>query len=441
MEGTLPPGLCATVLRTGPGLMERFGRRLLHSFEADGALSGLRLHADGRAEVAVRVVESPGYLAEQAAGRPLFGSAAPWWRRVLNGLRGRDKATGNTSIMTWQGRTYALMEASRPLEIDPADLSTGATTDLGGVLGGTFSAHPHRLARQGVSINFGMHYGPRPHLRLYALPDHGRARVLGEVDLPWNAMVHDFAVTERYAVFVICPLQMSVPRAMLAPRDLGSLFRWKPAAGTEIIVVPLDDVEHPVRASADARFVFHLANAHHHGDDLVVDLVQYPSADVVTALAGEGGPVVDPSRLQRLVLDPVRGRVHADEPRWDRGCDFPVLPAERVGHDGGTLWLMISEDGVTGIARHDGRTGTVDAWETGPGFSASEPLFVPAPGASRDDEGWLVSLVLDGWRGESFFGIFDADRPSAGPLARVWMGQALPITFHGTVLPGPAAAS
>lgn len=40
---------------------------------------------------------------------------------------------------------------------------------------------------------------------------------------------------------------------------------------------------------------------------------------------------------------------------------------------------------------------------------------------------------------ESFFAVFDADRPSAGPRAKAWLGQATPITFHGTFIPGTAA--
>ncbi|HHH11654.1 MAG TPA: carotenoid oxygenase, partial [Sorangium sp.] len=49
IEGELPPGLRGTLIRTGPGLYERFGRRLSHSFEGDGVLMGLRLSADGQA--------------------------------------------------------------------------------------------------------------------------------------------------------------------------------------------------------------------------------------------------------------------------------------------------------------------------------------------------------------------------------------------------------
>jgi len=437
VEGELPADLRTTLVRTGPGVLERFGRRLAHSFEADGVMMGLRLRGDGGAESAVRIVESPGYRAEQAAGKPLFGSAAPWWRRFVNGLRQQGKETGNTSLMHWQGRTFALMEGARPIEIDPRDLSTGAVSDLGGVLGSTFSAHPHRLARLRTTFNFGVVYGPKPALRLYALPDEGPARRMGSVPLPYNAMVHDFAITERFMVFVVCPLQLSVGRAILAPRDMATLFSWTPSAGAELLVVPLDDVEHPVRIGMDPRFVFHLANAHERGDDLLVDFVQYPNADVMTALSGDDDrPKIAPPQLQRAVVDPVRGVLHSDEVLWSASCDFPILPSERVGHRTSTMWLVAGtkRSEARGIARLDPETGQTDVWDPGPGFAPSEALFVPAPGAEREDQGWLLSLVLDGWRGESFFGVFDASSPSAGPLARIWMGQALPITFHGTLL-------
>lgn len=434
VEGTLPEGLRATLVRTGPGLMERFGRRLAHSFEADGVMTGLRLPGDGQAHAAVRVVESPGYRQEEAVGKPLFGSAAPWWRRFLNGLRMRGKETGNTSILEWQGRTYALMEGARPIEIDVGSLGTLAVESFGGVLGPTFSAHPHRLPSAKTTFNFGVEYGPKPALALYALPDEGPARRLGRVPLPWNAMVHDFAITERAMVFVVCPLQISLGRALLAPRDMATLFRWVPEAGTLLLVVPLDDIEHPIRIPIDARFVFHLANAHHQADALCIDMVQYPNADVLTALSGTESPRLDPPRLQRVVVDPATATVRDEQVLWDRACDFPVLPEDRVGQPYSTLWLFAGEErgDAGGIARLDLDTGKADVWNPGPGYSPSEALFLPDPHATRPNQGWLLSLVLDGWRGESFFGVFDAEHPSAGPLARIWMGQPLPATFHGS---------
>jgi all-trans-8'-apo-beta-carotenal 15,15'-oxygenase len=434
-EGTLPAELRGTWIRTGPGVFERFGRRVEHAFEADGVLVGLRI-ADGRAEGSVRVVESPGYRAEQRAEASLHGSTASWWRRIGNGLRRRTKATGNTSLMHWQDRTFALMESAGPLEIDTRTLDTRGLVDFGGVVSGPFSAHPHRVATRRSTFNFGLHYGPRPFLELYALPDTGHARRLGRVALPWNGMVHDFAVTEHHAVFIICPVKLRVLRAALGVRGFSGIFRWDPHAEAQLLIVPLADIEHPLRLPIEPRFVFHLANAHERGRELVVDLVQYPDLEVLTALSGNSDePRRSRSRLQRLRVDLASRTLRADETLWDAACEFPIVPAAQVGAPYEALWVTSGDATARGITRIDPRSAAVEEWRPDAGTLATEPMFVPRDAPSSID-GWLVSLTLDATRPESCFAVLDAAAPSAGPIARIWMGQALHSTYHGVHVPG-----
>ncbi len=433
IEGEVPAELRGTLIRTGPGLLERFGRKLAHSFEADGALMALRLDGDGLAHGSVRVVESPGYREEQAAGKPLYGSAAPRWRRIVNGLRGRGKTTGNTNVMRWQGKTYALMEGGRPVEIDAATLGTLDVSDFGGVLGPAFSAHPHRVHSRATTFNFGQVWGGKPALELYALPDDGPARTLGRVEVPWNTMVHDFAVTEHHMVFVICPAKLRLGKALSGSPDFDQYFGWDASAPAELLVVPMDEPERAIRQSIDTRWVFHLANAFERGRELVVDWVQYPDFEVFTALSADGSPTdFAGPRVQRLVVDLALGTLKSDEILWDRSCDFPVLPPGKVGQPYSTCWFAKEGEGFAGgVVRLDVDCGAVDIWDAGPGISASEAVFVARAGASRDDEGWLLTLVYDGWAAKSYFAVLDADRPSAGPLAKMWLDQPLPLSFHG----------
>ena len=83
VEGTLPPDLEGTLYRVGPGLFERFGRRVNHPFEADGAMSAVRI-ADGQAKGAVRVVRGRGFQEEERAGRHLYSSRARLVDRLSN---------------------------------------------------------------------------------------------------------------------------------------------------------------------------------------------------------------------------------------------------------------------------------------------------------------------------------------------------------------------
>ncbi len=448
VEGTWPASLRGTLVRAGPGLMERFGHRLAHAFEADGALSGLRLPGDGQAFGAVRVVESPGYLAEAAAGRPLFGSAAPWWRRFVNGLARRDKATGNTSVMAWQGRTYALMEGSRPVEFDSDSLATGDVTDFGGVLGPTFSAHPHRVASHATTYNFGQVHGPKPAIELYALPDHGLARCLGRVPLAYNTLIHDFAVTPNALVFVISSLRLRLGRALLAPKDMLSLIEWAPQLGAELLVVPLGRIDRPQRTPLAPRFVFHLANAFERDGTIVVDFVQYPDLAVMSALSGnDRRPAVEPPHLRRVVVSQTTAALVADAPLWPELCDFPVVPGPAVGQPTKTLWLLTGDENThNGLVRLDAETGAVDVWHPGHGVFASEAVFVARNDGENDsnndrnndrnnDHGWLITLVFDSTVGRSYWAVLDAGALAQGPLAKAWLDQPLPTTFHGQWLP------
>ncbi|WP_437725669.1 carotenoid oxygenase family protein [Sorangium sp. So ce861] len=147
VEGALPEGLEGTLFRVGPARATLFGVRVPHPFEADGGVLAVRM-AGGRAEGAHRLVRSRGLVEELAAGRRLYGSTLPWPARLLRALRGggEGKNVANTSPFVAGGRLFALMEAGRPTELDPATLDTLGESDLGGVLGPTFSAHPHRVA-------------------------------------------------------------------------------------------------------------------------------------------------------------------------------------------------------------------------------------------------------------------------------------------------------
>jgi beta,beta-carotene 9',10'-dioxygenase len=56
-------------------------------------------------------------------------------------------------------------------------------------------------------------------------------------------------------------------------------------------------------------------------------------------------------------------------------------------------------------------------------------VFVAAPDAEGEDEGVLLSIVLDGERGTSFLLVLDAR--SLDELARAEVPHHIPFGFHG----------
>ncbi len=435
IEGRLPPELNGTLFRNGPGQFGQFGRRYSHPFEGDGAVSAVRL-GGGRAEGAAKITESAGLREERAAGKLLYGLSAGWPRRFANGLRGRQKNTANTSVVAWQGRLFALMEAGRPTEIDPTDLSTIGETDLDGVIVSAFSAHPHRVAARQASYNFGLEYGRVTRLHLYELPDCGAVRHLGAIELDGPPMLHDFIATETHLIFFVSPVRVDVPRMLLQLGGFQDLFRWRPEIGTEILCVPIERPREVVRFSTEAFYQWHFANAYASGNELVVDYVRYPNFDSFYDI-GQAGSAhalapLEAGRAHRARIDLSR-RSLKSEPSSDRACEFPTVAPSSAGRRQRVTYLALDDLGA--IGKLDVETGELTAHALPPWQRATEPLFVARPGAHDEADGWLLSLCHDGRAERAFLAVYDAGGLAAGPVARAWFDHSIPITFHGAFMP------
>lgn len=429
VDGVLPDDLIGTLYRTGPGVYERFGRRVGHPFEADGVMSAVRFDGSGGAVAATAVVQARGYREEEARGHLIYSTGAHPFRRLWAQLRGRGKATGNTSMWSHDGVLYALMEGAGPVEIDPDSLSTIAESDLGGVIPRAFSAHPHRVASLRTSFNFGVRFGRTMLIDLFSLPDQGRPERLTTVEMPHNLLVHDFVVTEHHIVMLLCPATLRVLPAVLGIGGFDNWFSWQPELGSQVLVVPLARPGEVQRYRVDPFWFWHVGNAWDDDGRVVVDLCRYPTVDSLADI-GDDSSDAEPPRLYRATIDPA-----AETCRWERRherkFEFPhVHPAvEGTRHE--MVYGICEWDvkGHRGICRVDA-DGALSEWVPGVLEQASEPVLVPR-GAGEDDV-WVLSLVHDDNTDRSYVAVLDGADLAGGPVARVWFDQPLPMTFHGT---------
>ncbi len=430
LDGVLPGSLSGTLYRTGPGRFDSFGRPYLHLFEGDGALTAIRI-AGGRAEGATRILPTTGLLEEQSAGRPLYGSAAPWLRRMLNVHAGRRKNTANTNVLCWQEQVLALMEAARPTRIDPSVLSVRGETDLGGVVRGPLCAHPHRVPQRGASYAYGVRYGRHTKLELYELPDCGPARHLGTFDLEAPPMLHDFIVTENHLVFFVPPAVASAPRLFLQLGSFEDLFQWRPQLGTFVLIVPIDRPDRPIKLETDPFFQWHFANAFEEPGRLFVDFLHYPDFSSFRAIGRNEVGGVRGGSYRRAEID-LAARSIALQPIFEPQADFPrVHPAVEASRHH-YAWI-VTETAPHRLLRLDVESGGFEAFAFDSHERASEAVIVPA--GEGELEAFALTLVYDARRHATHLAVFDARSLAGGPIARAWFDHHIPITFHGTWSP------
>jgi carotenoid cleavage dioxygenase len=245
--------------------------------------------------------------------------------------------------------------------------------------------------------------------------------------------MHDFAITERYAVFMNHPYTFDV-RRMLRGEPLG---RFEPERGSFLGLLPRRASGSEIRWFAiPPCFVFHAVNAYDDADAVVLDVCHRwsvdPAADAAAERPGES------AQLWRWRIDLRTNRV-SEQALDDRSVEWPRIHEAYTGRR--ARWAYLAElrrdlalPLASGLIKYDLAGGGAETHAHGPGRHGGEAVFAPRPGARDEDDGWLLVLVHDEAEARSELCVIDARRFADPPVARVLLPQRVPYGFHGVWL-------
>lgn len=417
VRGRIPDELNGRYLRNGANPKHGV---TMHWFGGDGMLHGVRLR-DGKAE---------------------------WYRnrwvrtRSLEGAQRRDPATGeadltvglaNTHIVRHAGRIFALEEASLPNEVTP-ELETVGPFDFGGGLRTPFTAHPHTCPETGEMHFFGYELVHAPFVTYHVVDRDGALVHTQAIEVGGPTMVHDFAISRNYAIFLDLPVVFDLDLAITGTMP----FQWRPDYGARIGLLHRDRArqgESPRWFDVPLCYVFHIMNAWDDGPDgrfVWLDAGRHASM-------WDGGPdKFEPSLMHRWRFDLLTGAVH-EEQLDDVSHAFPRIDDRRTGLPNRFGWAVAPRDGRDDgmeapslVVKYDLQTGGRTVHDFGPTCLSGEPVFVPANDSAGEDDGFLVTFVMDMATESSSFVVLEAADMSAAPLAVVPLPQRVPQGFHGS---------
>ena len=177
---------------------------------------------------------------------------------------------------------------------------------------------------------------------------------------------------------------------------------------------------------------------------IVVDVPRHPSMFATEGELVEGPNRGGPPALLRWTIDPRAGKVR-DELVDELGQEFPRVNETRLGskHRFGYAVQVETADAFDSAQylKHDFERGVSEAHDFGPGRTPGEFVFVPAAGATAEDDGWLMGFVYDAASDRSAFEVLDASDFAAPAVATVALPQRVPYGFHGNWVPDAAGAT
>jgi carotenoid cleavage dioxygenase-like enzyme len=442
VTGELPAWLSGTLFRNGPARFEGGKIPFRHWFDGQAMLHRFAV-ADGAVTYTNRFLDSPSKRATDA-GRIGYTEFATdpcqrYFSRVFTRFRPprRDVPNANVSVAPLADGLVALTEVPLAVSFDPKTLATaGVARYHDSLVGQVTTAHPHQNPRTGELMNYLLSFGRNSSYQVYRQSPSGMTRELvARIPVARPGYMHSFAITENYAVLAEFPLTVNPLRLLLSGKPFIDNYGWNARGTTRFLVVDTRDGSLRGEFHSEPFFAFHHVNAFEDGDKLVLDVCAYEDASVIDGLRLDALAEEVPGSFpypMRYEIDLPTGTVSSR-----RLADVTMeLPRIHYGRHNGRPYRYaygISGDRegpvvAHGLVKVDVETGESNEWSQ-PRTYPGEPVFVPAPGADAEDEGVVLSVVLDAGAGTSKLVVLDAQ--SFQEVASAAVPHVIPFGFHG----------
>ncbi len=444
IEGELPRDLTGTFFRNGPGRQRIGDSNYGHWFDGDGMLCAFTF-ANGEVHFKNRYVRTPKYIAETESQKIEyrgFGTQVPGG--FFSNFLKMPANPANTSLIWHGGHLLALNEGGKPWKLKPENLETIGEFTYEKELDPSmvFSAHGKIHEPTGDYINFGAGVGgfglkgPKPCINMYRINPQGKLFKKAQIPLDSFPFCHDFAMTDRYAVFFVGSIVFGnmIP-VMLGSNSISDQIKFDGSIPLKAVVVDLETFETVKTFETTPGSVIHFGNAFDQGDEIIVDGMFTDNFEANDTL----GDVFNPEgrfgggQYVRFIMNIKNGTIR-QEKITEVESEFPTFNPTQAGKKHGVTYTATSiyngaNSFFNGIQRvsYDGESQLATL---PPGYYGSEPMFAASDNPQAEDDGYILEVAYNGFTHKSELQIFRADNLD-DMVCNLKLKHHVPHQFHG----------
>jgi carotenoid cleavage dioxygenase-like enzyme len=437
IEGSIPTDIDGIYVRnTENPVHHPLGR--YHPFDGDGMLHWISFR-EGRADYRNRFVRTRCFEAEQEAGRSLWGGLADGpgvSTRPGFGAHGGLKDSSSTDVVVHAGRIVSTFyQCGEAYWLDPDTMEQGGVASWGPLDGVSAHTKVDEATGELLFFNYSVH---EPYLHYGVVDRTGKLVHYTPVPLPGPRLPHDMVFTERWSILNDLPVFWD---ADLLAKDIHAT-RLHEGIPSRFGILPRYGTADDVRwFEADPTYILHFLNAYEDGDEIVMDgyfqedPTPAPLADAPRGMSHMMAFLDEHSfrpKLHRWRFDLRTGRTH-EEHLDDRILEFGMFNQRYAGRPYRYAYSTTAKPGwflFDGFVKHDLHTGESWSVKLPEGRYASEAPFVPRTNATSEDDGYLVSFVIDQNTGTSECVLIDCLRFDDGPVVRIALPHKISSGTH-----------
>ncbi|TXT58528.1 MAG: Dioxygenase [Promethearchaeota archaeon] len=454
IQGELPSWLNGVLLRTGPAKFEIGSQSYNHWFDGLAMLFAFRF-SDNKVIYSNRFLKSNSYLkamekdeiVKEEIGtnpkRPLLERL----KAVFN-LTPTDNC--NVSINKFSNAMVALTETRLAFEFDPLTLETlnyyNYDKKPGDHPSGRMcTAHPHFDFDRWCHFSYMMKFGLGSKIQIFRMgAERGQQKIIREIPIKHPIFMHSFGMTENYLILTEFPFVLNIFKLLFSSESIIKNYKWKPKRGVLFIIIEKDTGKIVKKVQTNAFFAFHHINAFENGDSLLVDLITYPDPSIIYQfnlenLRKSSDPVQATGMPTRFYIDLNKNT----EVKREQLSSFQIeIPRINYRKYVGRPYRFIYGVGkgknsdnnsfLASLIKVDLKMNKDKVWSSEDSFPG-EPVFVAAPEAKEEDEGIILSVVLDIKKSLSYLIVLDSK--TWKELAHMDLPHHIPFGFHGNYFP------
>ncbi|WP_405533877.1 carotenoid oxygenase family protein [Streptomyces sp. NBC_00075] len=437
VDGEIPADLAGALFRvsSNPRFQPRDPGRY-HWWEGDGMVCGIYLR-EGRAAFRTRWVMTDSMKFEVEQGKAVYsGFANGGTPGPLPQGAPPAKNVANTNVGVFGDHLLVYYEGGLPYAMHPETLETYGTHDFHGGIDVLCTAH-YKIDPDSGDMLFFAATGP---VITWYRADVKTGHVVEShsIDIKVPVLMHDFAVSDHYAIFFVTPAQFRLDHIMQGKPGVV----WDEASlphGVQIVLMDRRTHTATWHEVGGHWANTHFYNAYERNGQVIVDghritRLGTPADRVDTPVTSHSW--FPPSLPHRWRVDLATGSATEEMTSGVAG-EFPRINDAYTGREHRYGYFVttraLAEDTMSdGLAKHDFLSDATTVIE-GPEAltSPGEPVFVPRQNATSEDDGYLLTLWWNRLTGLSELLVHDAADLRRTPLARVKLPSRVPFGFHG----------
>lgn len=445
VEGELPVWLSGSLIRTAPSKFEVGKNNYNHWFDGLAMLHKFSFN-NKKVSYSCKFLESDAYKSAIEKEKIAYGEfgtdpCRDIFQQIATFFKGPGKVDNAcVNIHLQGGGLTSVTETPHPLSFRLATLETkGHFTFTDDLKGQVTPPHPH-YDQNGNQYSFITKYGRESEYIIYTQDvNSSKRKKIASVPVKNPAYMHSLGMTENYVILTEFPLVTNSLKFRFSLKPFIEKHDWKPENGTNIYLVHRTSGE--VKTfKTEPFFSFHHVNSFEEGEDVLFDLVVHKDVTIIQDFYLENlrsdRPITASGELRRFRVEIDKNKVSnvmlSTTPLELPRINYAKYNTKEYRYVYG---VGTSEEGdfYDSILKTDVSSGESIIWREENCYPG-EPVFLEKPDAKEEDEGILLSIVLDAKEQNSFLLILDAK--DLKEIARAKVPQHITFGFHGQYVAG-----